>query len=150
MTEVGFYPSRKLKKRSNEYFAFLNLWPLIGVLLCLLFIFMIVTGPPFGTRPSIYSYLPKARNGVAQRWANRDDAMHLYVNRDGTLYFGNTKVAAEDIPELIREQVKRGSEKRVYVVVDAHAQYGDVKVALGGVREAGIEKVAFLVEKQGE
>ena len=133
-----------MKKRGNEYFAFLNLWPLVGILLCVLFIFMIVTGPPFahhGLTPD----LARVRNAVSHPWANRHDAIRLAVTRDGTLYFGNSRSAAEDIPRQIREWVRDGSERRIYLVVDERALYGDVRVALDCVGEARIEKVTFLV-----
>ena len=76
--------------------------------------------------------------------------MNLIATRDGTLYFNSHKVSLKDIPREIHESVQGGSEKRVYLKVDARAKYGDAKVALDGVRDAGIEKVALLVEKQRE
>lgn len=57
-------------------------------------------------------------------------------------------MSVDGVAGKIRESVQSGSERRVYLWVDAKAKYGDVKVVLDGVRDAGIEKVALLVEQQ--
>ena len=120
----------------------------MGMVLCVLFIFMIVAGPRYEPRHGFYRDLASARNAVPRPWANRDDAIRLAVARDGTLYFRNRKSTTKDMNGQMQEWAKDGSERRVYLEVDERALYRDVKAALDCVREAGIEKVVFLVEKQ--
>lgn len=148
MPEEGFHPSRRLKKRGNEYLADLNLWPFVGVVLVLLMIFMIITGPPFAHGHIVPNDVAAVRHAVPLPLAIRDDAMRITVTRDGTVYFRNAHVSLANILERIRESVKDGAERRAYLSVDSRARYGDVKVVLDEIRSAGIEKVTFLVEKK--
>ena len=146
MPEVGFYPSRRLRKRRNDYFAYVNLWPFTGIVLGLLFIIMLEdrNQPHHGVGVD----LPTVGHPAQLPWAKREDAMKVAVTRDGILYFGSAKSTDEDLPREIAARVARGAERRVYLMVDARARYGDVKRALDCVREARIENVSFLAYKK--
>ncbi len=142
MPADGFYPSKKVA-RGNRYLIELNLWPFVGVMIVLLVIMMPLSGHPTHNPGPDLAVL---KHAMLLRLANREDAMHLSVTRDGLLYFGNYRVLAEDPPGKIHESVSNGSEKRVYMAVDARAKYGDVKCTLDAVRDAKIENVSFVVE----
>ena len=115
MPEVGFYPSRRLRKRRNDYFAPPNLWPFAGLMFSLLFIIMMtVYGYPTHHWDSVD--LPVVENPAALPWANREDAVRLVLTRDGTLYFGYRKCAVSDLPREIVARVASGAERRVYLV----------------------------------
>jgi biopolymer transport protein ExbD len=55
-------------------------------------------------------------------------------------------VTPEEIPELIRTAVQQGSEAKVYLGIDARANYGSVKVLLDEIRIAKIENVVLLTD----
>jgi biopolymer transport protein ExbD len=148
MTEVGFYPSRRLKKREGRLIAYPNQLPLIGTAILLLVLFMVAVGTAGMVDYAVSWDLAAVRHPTPMPWANRYDAIRVGLTRDGLIYFQNTKTTNEDLPERIRECVKAGSERRVYLSVDARAKYSDVKSVLDGIRAAGMEKVTFLVEKQ--
>jgi biopolymer transport protein ExbD len=78
--------------------------------------------------------------------ALRDDAMRVMLSRDGTIYFGNAKVASEDLAEQIRQRLERGAEHKVFLIVDQRARFGDLSVVLDEVRHVGIWDIAFLAE----
>ena len=80
--------------------------------------------------------------------ARREDAIRLSVTSDGSLYFRDQRVAAYEIPDLIREGVRNGAEKKVYVSADARAKYGRVLQVLDGIQLAGVEKVCFITRQQ--
>ena len=63
------------------------------------------------------------------------------------LYFRNVAISAVELPDKIREGLKNGAEKKVYIRADTRARYIDVKQALIEIRLAGIENVCFLAEK---
>jgi biopolymer transport protein ExbD len=44
------------------------------------------------------------------------------------------------------EQLTQGAEKKVYIKADANARYGAVVEVLNGVRDAGIQNIAFIVD----
>lgn len=89
--------------------------------------------------------LPKASHAIPIPKVDRENAILVAVARDGKVFFGTTRVSNSEIPSLIREQLRLGSEKKVYIKADLHARYSDVKEVLDAVREAGIENVAFPV-----
>ena len=75
--------------------------------------------------------------------------MKVAILRDGRVYFGTDRVDAAALQCKIAERLKdRGAERKVYIVADARAKWGAVKVVLDGVRSAGILRVAFLVDQR--
>jgi biopolymer transport protein ExbD len=78
--------------------------------------------------------------------ALKEDALKVVVTRDGTIYFREHRIALEDLPNEIREGLRSGAERKVYIAVDARAKFGDVPAVLDKIRLAGVEKVAFLTE----
>jgi len=78
--------------------------------------------------------------------ALREDAMSVMLSRDGAIYFGNAKVASEDLAEQIRQRLERGAQHKVFLIVDQRTRFGDLFVVLDEVRHAGIWDIAFLAE----
>lgn len=78
--------------------------------------------------------------------AIREDAIKIHITRDGTPYFGYSRVRPETLPELIREAVRNGAEKRIYLDVDARARYSDVSAVLSQIQLMGIQNVSFIAE----
>jgi biopolymer transport protein ExbD len=92
--------------------------------------------------------LPKASHASAMQRANRENAMVISIFRDGKVFFGSDQVEAEQLPQLIREQLEIGTEQKVYLKVDARAKHAVVDRVLAEVSAANIYKVAFLVEQK--
>jgi biopolymer transport protein ExbD len=75
--------------------------------------------------------------------------MMITVTRDGKVIFGTDYVNPMDLPAKIQERLKdREVERKVYIVADMRARWGGVKLALDGVRGAGITRVAFLANEE--
>ena len=70
--------------------------------------------------------------------ALREDAMLISVTRDGNIFFGTHRIRSSDLPASIRESVRRGSERKVYLKVDARAKYGDAAAVIDEIRLVGI------------
>jgi biopolymer transport protein ExbD len=118
---------------------------MLAVAFTLLIISMLITGLRYGHHGlPIDRYV--SRNASPMPQALREDAMQLFVTRDGTLYFRNTRVSHSDLPDVIRQSLHSGSSRKVFFVVDARAKYGDVSHALDEVRAGGVWDVAFLAE----
>jgi biopolymer transport protein TolR len=141
----GFYPSKKIKIHDNHYWIDVNLWPFVGVLLVLLIIMMVSSGPPFATHHRIPIDLPRGIHALRLPWAVREDAIHIYVLRDGRVFIGNSRSNVDGLHNQLQEDVKNGSERHIYIGVDRKAQYGTVKRVLDEVRDAKIENVSFIV-----
>jgi biopolymer transport protein ExbD len=78
--------------------------------------------------------------------ALRHDAMRVTLSRDGTMYFGNAKVANEGLAEQIRQRLEKGTEHKVFLIVDQRARCGDLSVVSDEVRHRRIWDIAFLAE----
>jgi biopolymer transport protein ExbD len=111
------------------------------VLLVLLIIMMLYTG---GIGHGVGLDLAVVSHPISFWFAPREDAIRVAITRDDNLFFGGSKVSAADIPLKIRESIKNGSEKRIYLQVDGRAKYGIVKPVLDEIRDARVERVSFL------
>jgi biopolymer transport protein TolR len=100
----------------------------------------------------VHTHMPvdfaKVGHPVAMRSADRDDAIDVAITRDGQVWLGRDHVLLESLPQTIRERVSQGAERKVYIRADARARYGTVTRVLEGVRSAGIENIAFLVDER--
>ncbi len=131
-------------KWPNRIHGRIDAYPLVGFAVTLLVIFMVSL--PMVTHGSIMD-LPRTWHASPMPRAVREDALSVAITRDGKIYFRNTAISAEELPGKIREGLKNGAEKKVYLRADARARYGDVKQVLIKIRQAGIENVCFLTEK---
>jgi biopolymer transport protein ExbD len=92
--------------------------------------------------------LPLVNSPVPMPHAMREDAMIITVSRSGDVVFGNQLVRIETMPELIREKLARGSERRVYIRADARTHYGNVKQVVDALRAAGLVEISLLTEQR--
>jgi len=77
----------------------------------------------------------------------RSDAIVVAIMRNGDVFFRSDRIAPYHLPSLIREQLGRGAENRVYIRADKFAPYRSVKEVLNGIYAARIENVSFLIEQ---
>ena len=103
----------------NKIYWRIDAYPFVGVNLALLVIFMIVPGvtPRHSSGPE----LPRSRYACAIPRAVREDAQIVSVRRDGRIFYGNTVIAVDELPDRIRESIKNGTDRKVYVRADARA-----------------------------
>ena len=135
----------KSAHRPNYLYCRIDPIPFLGFAFVLLCAFM--TSEPTITRDvSIDLFASSHAHSVpaAMKW----DAIHIAVTRDGSVYFADSKVTIDELPNRIRDATLNGAEKKIYLVVDARAVYGDVKTVLSQIQLAGIERVCFLTEKR--
>lgn len=80
--------------------------------------------------------------------ADREDALVVAITRDGNVWFGSNHLTLESLPAAIQQRVSQGAEPTVYIRADMRARYGGVERLLASVRSAGVERVAFIVDKR--
>jgi biopolymer transport protein ExbD/biopolymer transport protein TolR len=132
-------------KRKNALYCRIDVWGFVSVMLAILFLFM-PTSPH--TPPRVSVDLSASHHAVSMPKARREDAIRVSITSDGSLYFRDQRVADYEIPDLIREGVRNGAEKKVYISADARAKYGRVLQVLGGIQLAGVEKTCFITWQQ--
>ena len=140
-------PSRH---QPNQLICGINQTPYVYV--SVIFSFMLLLF--FLARPtllvrSVGPDLPRVWHPVSMPHANREDAIIVTIARDGQVFFRSDRVRPELLPDRIRESLRRGSEKEVYIRADGMAKYGWVAEVLYRVRSAGVEKIGFLVYEKG-
>ena len=136
----------KSANRRNELLCRLDPAPFAALVFALLYIFLGQLGttdvPPYRWNVNRVTVqhaqkLPKA---------NREDAILVALTRDGSLYFRNSRIVPDQLPNKIRDAMLNGAEKRIYFAVDARSKYGDVSALLPYIQLSGIENVSILAE----
>ena len=138
--------ARREAKRKPLFYSYLNLWPFVGVLLVLLMMFLMGVMPIYP--PSIPVDLPSSFHATAQPKARAEDAMKVYVTRDGRVYFRNTGLQVKELPILIRNAVQEGAERKIYLAVDSRARYSDAAAVVEQIGNAGIGEICILAYKR--
>ena len=123
----------------------INVTPMVDVMLVLLIIFMVVT-PMLQKGASVD--MAKTDNPAAMSDADKEDAIIVAIQRDGAIYLGNDRVAADQLTDKVKDKLERKSDKRVFVRADAHAKYGAVVDVVDNVRSAGVEQLGLLTEQK--
>lgn len=131
----------RIRERRSQYLCKIDASGIASVFTVLLFILM-APGYVVVDRSSAVD-LVRAQHIRPLLGARREDAMSVSLARDGRLYFNDLRIVYADLPEQIREGLRRGAEKRVYILVDERARYADVRRVLYELRLAGIERISF-------
>jgi biopolymer transport protein ExbD len=130
------------EKRKSATFMFLNLWPFAAILMFLLLIFLPIQ--PHGERRQPPTDIPKSVSATTQPGAGREDAIEIYVTRDGAVYFRQSATRLTELTSAIQSAIQGGAEKKAYVRADARAKNGDVERVVDEIRRAGITQISFL------
>jgi biopolymer transport protein ExbD len=137
--------AEQARRRRNVFHLRIDLSGLLAIMVVLLFILMFAQPGPHENR-QIPVYLPTADNAVSHPDARLEDNLRVSITRDGSVYLGMYRVARDDLSGLIRDAVRNGAERKVYVAADARAKYGDVDRVVEEIRRAGISQVIFLAD----
>lgn len=120
---------------------------LAAIMVFFLALFMLPLFLRFGVGYSRGVDLAPTGHPEAMPGALKEDALQVSLTRDGTIYYGGRKVAANELASVLQKGLREGSEKKVYLKADARARYGDVEAVLDLIRQAGIENVALMTEE---
>ncbi len=123
----------------------INVTPMVDVMLVLLIIFMVVT-PMLQHGVSVD--LAKVNNPEPMADADKEDALLVAVMRDGTVYFGQDKIAPDQLTGKVKDRLVNRVDKRVYVKADARAKFGAVVAVVDNVRAAGVDQLGLLTDQK--
>jgi len=123
----------------------INVTPMVDVMLVLLIIFMVVT-PMLQHGVSVD--LAKVNNPEPMADADKEDALLVAVMRDGTVYFGQDKLPADQLTAKVKDRLVNRVDKRVYVKADARAKFGAVVEVVDNVRAAGVDQLGLLTDQR--
>jgi biopolymer transport protein ExbD len=134
-----------LGKRALPVNSSINVTPMVDVMLVLLIIFMVIT-PMLQKGVSVD--LAKTNNPVQMPDADKEDALVVAIQRDGTVFFGADKIAPDQLTNKIKDKLASQKEKRVFVRADARTKYGNVVEVVDNVRAAGVDQLGLLTEQR--
>ena len=132
------------RRDQNKLLCRIDLWGFVSVMLALVIMFMSRTWGHDLPRGTVD--LVRIHHSTLMPSALREDSLHIKVQRTGDIYFGDLHISRDELPDRIRDGVKNGAEKKVYISADARARYQAVEEVLNQVRLAGVENVCFLAE----
>jgi biopolymer transport protein ExbD len=133
-------PSTALR-RSRLHIA-IDVSAFLSIMFFLVFLHLRLTSVPHPGPPP--ADLPPSSHSTLEPAALREDAMRVFVTRDGSLYFRGTRATRDDLPIMISASLRAGSERTVYISADARAKYADVKSVIDRVRESGITNITLM------
>jgi biopolymer transport protein ExbD/biopolymer transport protein TolR len=133
-------------KKAPPPVSYINVTPMVDVMLVVLIIFMVIT-PMLSKTVSVDKY--RARNAVALPDADKEDAVEVAVTRDGSCFLspGTMKVVPEDLAPKVKDLLANRPVKTVYISADIRAKYGRVADVVDNLRAGGVDDVGLLTEQ---
>lgn len=118
--------------------AEINVTPMVDVMLVLLVIFMI-------TAPMLTVGVPVDLPHTNAPSIPDDKApVEITVQKDGTIYVQENKVALDNLMPLLMAVTDSNPETRIYVRGDGNVTYGQIMQVMGAITSAGFKKVALV------
>ena len=132
--------------KSPEVTSDINVTPMVDVMLVLLIIFMVIT--PMLTKGAAV-VMVKAKNPIAMKDADKEDAILVAVTRDGKVFLspGNKQITVDDLPGKVRDLQTNKLDKTVYVKADLRSKYEKVEDVVDNLRAAGVDQLGLLTEQ---
>ena len=126
-----------MRNRHRHNNVSISLTPMIDVMTVLLAVFMVTT--PMMTT-GIDLDLPTAGSSAM---TGRDNAIQISVDANGNYYVSETKLSRDDV--IRRVVAMRGENPDLTIMIngDKRADYGAVMSVMGGLKDAGFQKVGL-------
>jgi biopolymer transport protein ExbD len=123
--------------------AEINTTPLVDVMLVLLVIFLLTA--PLLTH-SIPVDLPQA---AGHPLPDPPKPVEVSVTADGRIFLDDLPVAATALPARFAALAQRTPVPEVHLRADKASRYEVIALIMGAAREAGLERLAFVMEQKG-
>ncbi len=121
--------------------ADINVTPLVDVMLVLLIIFMIAT--PM-LHQGVEVNLPRVASDTLE--LSESDPLVITVRPDDVIFVLDTPVHRSQLAEKLVPMVEMRDDKTVFLLGDYTVPYGDVAEIIGLLNEAGINRVALVMD----
>ena len=135
---------KKPRFKSHGAMSTINVTPMVDVMLVLLIIFMVIT-PMLSKGVSVD--MVRARNPIAMKAADREDAVLIAITRDGQTFLGRQRIDDVDLATQVGDIISNRLDKTVYMKCDARSSYERVVEVVNILRSVGVDQVGLLTEK---
>ncbi|MEO8097207.1 MAG: biopolymer transporter ExbD [Acidobacteriota bacterium] len=134
------------KQKAPAVIGDINVTPMVDVMLVLLIIFMVIT--PLLTKGQTVE-LVKAKNPIAMKEADAEDAILIAVTRNGEVFLspGNHRVTPDELPGKVSDLLTNRLDKTVYIKADQRTKYQAVEDVVDFLRAAGVDELGLLTEQ---
>ena len=124
----------------------INVTPMVDVMLVVLIIFMVIT-PLLNKGVNID--LAKARNPITMADADKEDAVIVFVTRDGQVYLspGLVKTVPDQLAPKVKDLLEKQANMMVFLRADSRAKYERVEDVVDNLRAAGVDQLGLLTEQ---
>ncbi len=130
---------KRRREENSEEIAFINVTPLVDVMLVLLIIFMI-TAPMMKSGMKVN--LPQAK----AREIKKIKDVVVSITKDKYVYVNKKIVNVHLLKDTLKTMFMGARKKVVYLEADSSVDYGFVVYILDEIKGAGIEKVGIIVK----
>jgi biopolymer transport protein ExbD len=80
----------------------------------------------------------------------KEDFVSISIDTEGQVQIDKQKIASkEEFFARLLELYAANSDQKILISADREAHHGDVMAALAKIRQAGFQKVAFAIKKEG-
>jgi biopolymer transport protein ExbD len=125
----------------DDEIGYINITPMVDVLLVLLVIFMVTAN--FLKQESVNINLPKvnaADPNVAQ-------SMQVALTRDGKLLMEGIDITEDALIRKLSQESKYRPNMRVTLSADERLAYGSIARVMGLIRQSGVTRIALSVKR---
>jgi biopolymer transport protein ExbD len=131
------------KEARRTSYCRINAAPYAGIFLPLVFLFAAILPPPHVSFERAVEQV-SASHSAPIPGALRDDGIIVTLSESGDVYFASRHFTPSELERTIRECLKRGAEKRIYLNVDSRAYYEDLRSVLSQITSSRVENITFL------
>lgn len=132
---------------SSSVNADINVTPMADIMLVLLIIFMITT--PL-LQEGVNVNKAKARNAVEAPDVEKENSTTITITRDKTVYVNADIVAPDKLIDKLQERVAMAPDLPLFVKSDVATPYGTVVDVVNRARDAGVERIGLMVDRERE
>lgn len=125
----------------SDEIGYINITPMVDVLLVLLVIFMVTAN--FLKQESVNINLPK----VNAADPNVAKSIQVALTRNGKLLMEDTELTEEDLVRKLSAESKYRPNMRVTLSADERLSYGTIAHIMGLIRQSGVTRIALSVKR---
>ncbi|MCF8030157.1 MAG: ExbD/TolR family protein [Desulfohalobiaceae bacterium] len=130
--------------RKSGFIAQINVVPFVDVMLVLLVIFMITA--PFMTQ-GVEVDLPRTK--TVKTLPESSQKLVLNVEKDKTIHLQEYELELQDLAGHLKK-VMQDKQQMLYLRADRQVPYGFVVKVMGRIKDAGVETLGVVAEREDE
>jgi biopolymer transport protein ExbD len=125
----------------DDEIGYINITPMVDVLLVLLVIFMVTAN--FLKKESVNINLPK----ISASDPNVAQSIQVALTKDGKLLMEGMDVSEEILVTKLTRESKYRPNMRVTLSADERLAYGTIARIMGFIRQSGVTRIALSVKR---